>query len=410
MVQEEPPFFDYHQQVQFAINNVQELNRNKSSLMQGTFDIQKSRVQKSEDLRNSDDVRSSNDSGCSVDASSEKTQSKHVPKFRCNESHSMKEKVKSDSKKKCSPQRPNKTQSRTTPGTINCNQNENYGPKNVTVVGKTVRQLQKSKAGTSYGTINNKAADDSNNTHVTVVQAPKVDTAVSKLSPSTDENKNSARSTYETIRTAPSDKKVSETKEKVKPESAVKESRIEIPVSDTQTVPSVNNKVIANNQEHQKCSPDGSGESKVPVTYMQTVPKVNTRTHGDNQGHQRNENSKCNSTPKNNTQKSSQKTVPPPRPVAPPRQYSNLAKSKTCPKPVKRENSTMGSKSIQNNVVAGNKSNVSKQQPNPGNFKPAVPPRPQSVLSGNEKQEILQTQTKNGCELCWWPVHKKHNA
>ena len=60
-----------------------------------------------------------------------------------------------------------------------------------------------------------------------------------------------------------------------------------------------------------------------------------------------------------------------------------------------RENTTMGSKSVQNNIVAGNKSNVSKQQPKPGNSKPAVPPRPQSVLSGNEKQqEIPQTETK----------------
>ena len=382
LVQEEAAFFDYHQQVKLAIDNVQGLNKSKFTLTQGTFDIQKSRVNKTEEQNSSDDVRSSNDSGCSVDSSSDKTRSKNVPKLKFTESQNKKEKVRNDSKKKSSSPRSNCTHSRTNQRS-SCGQNENCEPKNVSITGKTVTQPQKSNAQ-DVNLQSKKTADNSRNTHVTVVKAPTVDTAVAKSIPSNvpsssnNENKTRARSTYQTSRTAPSIENISESNDKYKPDSAAKELVPGVPTCDTQSTPKVNSKADSGNLLQQNG----------------------------------NQSTKCNLTQKSNGQGSSQKTVPPPRPAAPPRQNSNLVKSK----PIKKENSTVGLKSMQNNVVSSNKPCVSKQQPKPGNSKPVVPPRPQSVLSGNTKQpEIPQTAAKTtpipvGTQSPKATVHKPKSA
>ena len=368
---EESSFFDYHKQVKLAINKVKELNKSKYSLMQGTFDITKSRINKNEESKDSDDIRSSNDSGCSVDPSCEATKPKDQQKLNCSECKAKKDNACSncngEPKKKNTSPRFTLTQSRNTQITTssktsssNIRTENTGGPKSVSIVGKTLGQSEKTSL--QNATLPKKTSGSGNNTHVAVVKAPRDDTSVKKNDSSnvpnicsTTDSKSSSRSTYQTTRTAPSvDKNLS--------------------------------------------SDDNSRTGTVDVRHavktasqLHNVSKTTQASDPSSQGAQASGGSKNNQIQRNNTQNSSQKSVAPPRPAAPSRQSSNLGKAKSQPKMIKKENSVVSNKSDPSNIGTSNKAVVSSQQSKPGTSKPTVPPRPQSVASGSTKQDVPQS-------------------
>ena len=360
--------------MKLAINKVKEINKSKYSLMQGTFDITKSRINKNEERKDSDEIRSSNDSGCSVDSSGEMTRPKDQQKTKCSESRAKKDNACSNSngepKKKNTSPRFTLTQSRNTNITTSSktsssnSQTENTGgPKTVSVVGKTLSQSDKTSS--QDASLPKKTSGNGSNTHVAVVKAPKKDTSVSKYDSSnvpnicsTTDSKSSSRSTYQTTRTAPS---------------------------------------VNKNLSYEETSETGMANAchtMKTASKTHNASKTTLASNPSSQGTQANGGSKSNPIQRNNTQNSSQKSVAPPRPVAPPRQNSNLAKAKLQPKLTKKENSVVSIKSDPSNTGTSNKKIVSRQQSNVGTSKPVVPPRPQSVVSGSTKQDIPQSGTK----------------
>ena len=151
--QDESTFYDYHKQVKLAIDNVKEMNRSKSTLMKGTFDISKSRINKSADDKSLDDVKSSNDSGCSVNLSSEVTDPEDQQKLKCTQLDKYNSCAKGKVKKKDSPPRFTMTQSLSTKkttdpssrtGSSSRRTESRNGAKGVTVVGRTLVQSDRS--------------------------------------------------------------------------------------------------------------------------------------------------------------------------------------------------------------------------------------------------------------------------
>ena len=353
---------------------MKELNGSKYGLMQGTFDITKSRISKNGERKDSDEIRSSNDSGCSVDSSCKTTQPKDLRKPKCSESQAKKDNACSNSngepkKKNTSPRftltQSRKTQITTTSKTSSSNnQTENTGgPKSVSVVGKTLGQTEKTNS--QDASVPKKTSSNSNNTHVAVVKAPKDDTSVRKYDSSnvpnicsTTDSKSSSRSTYQTTRTAPSV-----------------------------------DKNLSSNENSRTGVTDACHAIKT-ASKVHNASKTLQSSNPGSQGVQACGGSKYYPIQRNNTQNSLQKGVAPPRPVAPPRQNTNLAKAKSQPKLIKKENSVVTNKLDPSNTGPSNKASVSRQQSKLGTSKPVVPPRPQSVASGSAKQEIPQTGPK----------------
>ena len=351
---------------------MKEINKSKYSLMQGTFDITKSRINKNEQRNDSDEIRSSNDSGCSVDSSGEMMQPKDQQKTKRSESRAKKDNTCCNSneepKKKNTSPRFTLTQSRNTQITTSSktsssnSQTENTGgPKSVSVVGKTLSQSD--KTSTQDASLPKKTSGNGSNTHVAVVKAPKKDTSVSKYNSSnvpnicsTTDSKSSSRSTYQTTRTAPT----------------------------------VNKNLSSDENSATGMANVCHAMKTASKTY--NTSKTTQASNPNSQGTQANGGSN-NTIQRNNTQILSQKCVAPPRPVAPPRQNSNLAKAKVQPKLIKKENSVVSNKSGPSNAGTSNKAITSRQQSKVGTSKPIVPPRPQSGVSGSTKQDIPQSGT-----------------
>ena len=361
--------------------------------MQGTFDITKSRINKNEERKDSDEIRSSNDSGCSVDPSCEATKPKDQRKPKCNESQAKEDNACSNSigelKKKNTSPRFTFTQSRNTQITTSSKtsssnsrtENTTGGPKSVSIVGKTLGQSEKTSL--QNANLPKKTSGNGNTTHVDIVKAPKDDTSVNKNGSSnvpnicsTADSKSSSRSTYQTTRPAPS----------------VDKNRSSDENSRTGTV--------------DVC------HAVKPASKLDNASKTTPALDSCSQAAQASGGSKYNQIQKNNTQNSSQKSVAPPRPVAPSRQNSNLGKAKSQPKLIKKETSVVSNKSDPSNIGTSNKAVVSSQQSKPGTSKPTVPPRPQSVASGSTKQVkphsgARVTNSENETQL---PNHRKQNS